>query len=1673
MSNVISIITECLDLYSLAFCHNKIQLFSSVTLKNVSDFNLKNLELEISSSPEFFTDFSMRIGEIASGRYLRFSQIELSVDTTKLSYLSTSVTSTVTISIKSQGEVLAEKAITVQLLPYDYVPSFSTYPELISSFVCPSQSEVRAIGDTIHNFLNDTSAPANMDMWCESDRETSYAVIRAIYDTVRNLRITFNASPISLETKHTRVKLPEAILSYKSGNSLEIAILFASVCEYAGYNSFIVFESGKVYAGVFFTQSTLNSPIVDDGRIFSELTDGIGYDCCIIDPSSLVNGTLISFEDSAKMAHKSIECDNFPIIVDIKECRKAGISPIHNRIVKDGNIIFEEPIYKSAKKVFEFPANTTVLSNRVKNSIAKITPTSSLISSVTKNAVFLVGSGKSISMKFVFNARVVLKSFSVSGVVSQEHSEMLSTLIKLNENSDLTDVSDTVSTLYEKDKFNKKLIKLCDSEKSKSSLYLAFGLVSGEINGNVISAPLFLTPASLVYDNQTFYLSISKASTVLNKAVFDYLRESIGFSLPFDIESFDYLEDYDEVTEKLHNEALRFEQLDFLDAVFLVKTPFEYYLASTSSTPSHFNKSDVIQALINKTEFEKHSFEQVSVDKMQPNFYNMPILLDSTQADAYNCAMSNTCSVICGPNGSGKTRVAASVAFSQVNCGNSVLYVSPTDSNIRKFNSYAQKSGLSGFTVNVSKNNFQKNSFDTPSLDLSDREEVSSLKSDIENRHGIISNYYSALHKVREIGFSLYEAVSQYERYKTFPYSVSFTNSEVSHLSKEDVVRWFDVVSNLAKAGADCHEPFNNPLMYIKRRDFSYDLKSDALTKLSEYKEKTCKFINAQTKLSEMLGIEVSVIKESQTDNLIVLAELLLNKLDYIFPTVFNKSGIDSEFFALDAFLESGVDFYKRKKFIDTHFLSDVLSLDTDSLLNEWRSASLKFAIARASSQNAIKNKLKVFARDAKFVTLDNTMELLSEISAYKSDLAKISEISLSVRQLFGIDLDAEIAKGNSEIFAKLKDSIDSTREYYRILIDLYSNEKKPKNVLTHNESLFTNKERFLSDFSEMYENFSCCKSELCKIELEVSDLLELDIEKAKKENSKIWYYFIEKFIDRMLDNIDLLKHWCAWNNAKDTAEKAGLGALVSLYTSEQMTYNDIRNAFLKGFFKTVSEYILSCEPDINNFSKDSFEKTENSLLSSADKYRKLCREEFSLNVTESIKSSLSNSFSMSLDDAVMLVRRDFAFNDKFYNVSENSKAILRTVKPCTVSKGLSYLFQLGAEAERFDCLIVDTVDEFTWEELSLLIPLGKKIVLFAESIERNSLVKLIAEQGGACLNLSWIYSYNFSTRLANKIFYPQSTSFVFSDDTRRGVRIVRQKASYDRKNTRTNFIEANAVVDEIMKKLDTSFSSSISVIAITDEQARLIELLFTKRLQSLGESQRKAFFDRTEPFSISSLEKAEFTPSDTVIFSTTFSVEEKPKYNDSFSKTIPEFSNSRAKHNLINTLLCAQNEFILVTSLEPEMLDKFKTVIPVYSMFKEIIISLSDATHTYDSEMNKVPRIENSVIRQVINHIEAQGYRADIDIGTNSCRVDVAVRKNNGNGYLFGIIFDESAYMYGGDLISRALVRKNLVENLGWKIIRIYTVEWFENSPKQLDLITEMLKDGEEKKSINPFEGL
>ena len=157
-------------------------------------------------------------------------------------------------------------------------------------------------------------------------------------------------------------------------------------------------------------------------------------------------------------------------------------------------------------------------------------------------------------------------------------------------------------------------------------------------------------------------------------------------------------------------------------------------------------------------------------------------------------------------------------------------------------------------------------------------------------------------------------------------------------------------------------------------------------------------FIDAENRLSELLGIEVPIIKEEETRILRSLATLLIENGRWVYPSVWTKEGADADLVTLRAFLDTCTSFFDDKAVIDELFTPDVLDLDVDRLHAEWRNASLKFAIARAGSQNAVKNKLRIYARDPKKITGENIVELFRKISTYKTAVQKAVEISSITR---------------------------------------------------------------------------------------------------------------------------------------------------------------------------------------------------------------------------------------------------------------------------------------------------------------------------------------------------------------------------------------------------------------------------------------------------------------------------------------------------------------------------------------------------------------------------------------------------------------------------------------------------------------------------------------------------
>ncbi|MBE6700837.1 MAG: hypothetical protein E7582_02980 [Ruminococcaceae bacterium] len=1660
MSNIISLDFEILDIYNLAIHNNQIPLIDEIMIKNNADYNLKNLDVEILSYPSLFSAVVMKIPELASTRYTVIKKHDLEVDTTKVMYLASPTTSVVTVRVKNMGEIIAESSKNVLILPYDYLPPISTYTELISSFVTPFQEEIKGLANrAIQNLSTDYNVPTNRDMWDINDPNVTKSIIKSIYKTICQTKITFNAQNLISDNKPVKFKLPETTLLTKSGSGFEIAILTSSLAEFLGINSFIVFASDKVLVGFFYSSKTFPTCVSDDGRCLSTLVEGECGDFCVVDTTSMINGVNVSFESSLQTAQNVIDNSEYPIIVDVKKSRESSYAPIPSRIKQNDNLIFESDVSyaKNNDKLETAPfKSATEFSAFIKNAIYDVSLNKPFLLKNNKTTIFLVGHTKQVLSKFYFNSKLLLKSFPVANVID-EKSDLVLTLLQLNKNIDTTDMSNCINTLHGTSTLHSRISAiLTENQKTVSTICLSFGAVKYLDNGIESTSPIFLLPVTVEQneDKTSAFIKLVSSEMKVNPLLLDKLL-SLGVNLFKDDFKSVTIEKIDSLISNLASSISENSFCEFLDIVTLVPANLDKQLLSSLCENTYFEKSDVLSDI-----FTNGAISQTSYGNDVLENFDLPYSLDYSQIDAVNTALNNKCTVIKGANGSGKTQVAASIAFSELKKGKKILYLSGSNGNIRKFTDLSKQGGFNNYIFSLLDkdkqinlfNNIYSNETNSEASDFTDT--IDELQSLVNSQ----TSYYENLHKVKEIGFSLYEAASQYERYRSFPYAVNFTNDEISHLTRDDVVVWFDAVSSIAKAGANCREPYSNPMSFVKEKNFSYDLKSKTAIGLSEHISLTQNFINLQNELAQYLGIDVPIMQEEQTHTLIKILDCIDTEGNNVYFGIFGREDVDTEIARIKSLISQCSDIFELKEFLTENFTQDVSLLDCDLLLSDWRNANSRFGFSKSNALSVAKNKLKAYSLNPKLINNDNFVEILNKISRYKTAVALIEDNSPLVYELTGVDVKTSVSSGNKDVFVKINTILTTSQKIVSYINDLYDSEQSPIGAYSTFKTLFKNYEKLKSDVSRDFSDFKEFYNSYINSEKEIVKLLSLDIESAKEINGKLWYYFVVKFYNRMIENIDLLKCWCNWNVEKEKAVNLGLQSVVRLYENEQITSGDIKNAFLKGFFKSVTEYFLSCENSVSTFSSEKEKENACRISEIINSHKSFISIDLKNKVDSFIKKGLDDIFKISVTDAQTTLKDNFAFN---VNTSADRKSVelLQTCKPCFVCNSVKFLNSFKNLPE-FDTVIIDSDSSELQYSLFLLLPLAKRIVvldnIYNDSIKAfsNYLTHFNAQEA----KLDWLYNVNYTSQLVNELFYNNSLSnFVSTKQRKNGLNVIQQIGTYDRKRTRVNVIEASAVVDEIIKIHNEKPGLSIGVYTMTAEQKSLIEVLLSKRVSSTPTLKELHNNDRA-PFFIKSFSEATYDPRDVIIFSTVFSAEERPRYKDTITKTIPELSEKSSISNLVNVLTSSDVNFILVTSLTYDNLAKFKTTEVNYSVFKKTILRLIDDNTYLIQDSNATSCTENSMIKQVANHIETLGYKVDLNVGINNCKIDIAVKSKGKNNYLLGIVFDETAFVNSGNYFGRNLILNGLEKFGKWKIIRIYTVEWFENHTKQLDLISSAL---------------
>lgn len=431
---------------------------------------------------------------------------------------------------------------------------------------------------------------------------------------------------------------------------------------------------------------------------------------------------------------------------------------------------------------------------------------------------------------------------------------------------------------------------------------------------------------------------------------------------------------------------------------------------------------------------------------------------------------------------------------------------------------------------------------------------------------------------------------------------------------------------------------------------------------------------------------------------------------------------------------------------------------------------------------------------------------------------------------------------------------------------------------------------------------------------------------------------------------------------------------------------------------------------------------------------------------------------------------------------------------PCLMMSPLSIAQYLPAAQAPFDVVVFDEASQIaTWDAIGA-IARGKQTIIVGDpkqlpptnffgrtdsdeddeeiddfDKDLESILDEAQASGLPTLQLNWHYRSRHESLIAfsNWNYYGNNlVTFPAADSQERGVAFVRVKDGvYDRGKSRTNRLEAEGIVTDAVTKMKRCLAKPESerltygVVTFNQQQQSLILDLFDQaRRDSPG---LEWFFDddsRVEPTMVRNLESVQGDERDVMYFSITFGKDAAGKFPVDFGAINREGGERR-----LNVAITRAREALLVyASFLP---DEVRAERAKGRGVRDLKAFLDYADRGAEAI---VGRIEGSVggfdspfEEAVAEALSDRGWEVEPQVGVSGFRIDLGVVDPDRPGaYLAGVECDGATYHRSAVARDRDKTRQQVLENLGWNIVRVWSPDWWYDAESAIEAVHQQLTE-------------
>ncbi len=1686
---------------------------------DISHKTYTDLKLVLTSDPKVFSPEEWHVDSLEAGHTLLLQKRLLKISNEYLDALTEQIEINLNFTLYSSDVVIAKQTYQTNLLPKNYWGGEERMAELLAAFSCPNANYISELVKKSSDIMKSAGHESRLDGYQSETRERPYLMAAALWNVISNESIAYVNPPASFAYSGQRIRLPNEIKNHKTAACLDLSLLFSACLEHIGLNSIIAITDNHACCGVWLIDECFSLLTNDDSMDIRKRV--ASKDLVLFETTLATSDSPITFGQAIEHADQIIledSEDKFVYAIDLTQARKRQIKPIPT--IGDNSISAE--LNEANTKVQILPVAPPLPPVRKEELPDIDTPDGRVeqwqrkLLDLTKRNRLLNLSKSAVAVKLFCPDIASLEDelasnqsfdFITAGDTPYANEARDKELFKFKVGNDLQTEfakeqlkSNILIANNSSKKLEKNLLSLYRKSKNdieeggSNTLFLAVGMLKWKEtpeSDRTFQAPLILLPAELIRKSARSKIKIKQRDgedPIFNATLIEFLQNDyevdlsrLNEELPKDESGIDVDVIWTFVRDKIKD----IKGFEVVEELVLSTFSFAKYLMwkDLKDRVNDLKSNMFVKHLVDnpqKTyEQDVQFIDQNDVDNLlKPTDVFAPLNADSSQLVAIDASTKTQDFVLEGPPGTGKSETIANIICHNLAKGKKVLFVAEKMAALNVVYSRLHKIGLDHLCLELHSKKANKRAILEQLKKSWSTRETASSKDWSENADKLfnmrksLNAYVNELHKESSLGITPRQAISRYVRYKDITkvnlgWGDSYENSHVG--SKEDLDDLYDTAKKLGLAFSDIENLNLSDLSIIQNDNWSHAWQSKLILAIKKVKNSTQILRKHFAEVVDLLQLtDIDEYNENYSELYVLVSSLIEQKTSQL-SFVYKQSARD-EIGKLKLLT-------KYKTITDELFSNSKLKFALDKISSHSTSDWLtSFQIAQQKIW-----PLKWFAK-RKIIKALNIAGVHGEITF--EELSLLNEINSTAQKVTKYISDFE----QDKIWQGWDTSGEHLSSKYKESIGLFNITRKVAGRLSNPSALISNLKEKVVDNFEFYQssalatvsdNYSESYSEFKK---------DIDAFKALGGTAAV-DSTIPEFIHSCDEVISLepkINVWCNWLEAKKVASSKGLHSVITCLEGREIKAEDAVHQTTNALCAWLAPILIDRSDALRTFRTSQHENL-------IEEFRDL-----DVLVATTTAEYISSIVAAGTPDPNSPQSpAEYGVLSKEFHKKSNHKPIRKLITemgekllhltPCFMMSPLSVSQFLPAHFNAFDLVVFDEASQITvWDAVGT-IARGKNVIIVGDPKQMpptNFFSKSSSDDLTDEADLESILDQALSARLthhrltghyrsrhesliafSNSHYYENSlVTFPCAETKESAVSLHKIDGLYSKGKNRNNIKEANAVADYIVERLsDKRKKYTIGVVTLNSEQQRCIEDCLDDRRRKYPDLE--PFFQGNknyDPIFVKNLESVQGDERDIIIISLGYGpVEPLAK---TMSMNFGPLNKQGGERRLNVAITRATTEIHVFSSFDYTMIDLSRTSALAVKHLKYFLeyaekgpIALPET-----AEANYgIDQFDSYFEESVAYALREKGWIVQTQIGVSKFRIDLGVIHPNKPGqFLAGIECDGATYHGSPAARDRDRVRHIILENLGWKLLRIWSTDYFIDEKAIIEKLHNQLND-------------